>query len=93
MCVFQSYELTNSEIVCPVLIRSFPGSFVSGSPLEGILSIIPKKIKKWKSEKVKKSDHFLQIWIISYLSGVRSDQKHFSESPYHEKYCLGTFQN
>ena len=34
-----------------------------------------------------------QIWIISYFSGVLSDQKHFSESPYHEKYCLGIFQN
>ena len=35
----------------------------------------------------------LQSWIISYFSGVLSDQKHFSESPYHEKYCLGTVQN
>ena len=35
----------------------------------------------------------LQSWIISYFSGVLSDQKHFSESPYHEKYCLGIVQN
>ena len=37
--LFQSYKLKKSEIVCPVLIRSFLESFVSGSPLEGILSI------------------------------------------------------
>ena len=35
----------------------------------------------------------LQNWVISYFSGVLNDQKHFSESLYLEKYCLGTFQN
>ena len=38
-------------------------------------------------------DISLQIWIFPYFSGVQSDQKHFSGSPYHEKHCLGTFQN
>ena len=34
--VFQSYELRFSGIFCPVLIRSFPGSFVKKSILSGV---------------------------------------------------------
>ena len=51
--VFQSYELRFSEIFCPYLKRSFPGSFVFGTSLEGYTSLFLNtiffhKCKKWR---------------------------------------------
>ena len=43
--VFQSYELSFSEIVCLLLIRSFPGSFMFGLISRWVPTTISKKIK------------------------------------------------
>ena len=66
--VFQSYELSFSEIVCLLLIRSFPGSFMLGLISRWVPTTISKNIKNeiTKSEQKKHISKMcgrMSLWV------------------------------